>query len=296
VELNGGLLPLHQASVAVTDQGLLYGVGLFETFRAYAGRVFRLPDHCARLEASAKRLDLFATDCAAAHDPCASAVQIPHPNEGRIRALLEANGLGDARIRLTVTGGTPEQTVPRPTVLITAVPLQPYPQAAYQGGISVRICEHPQVAHDPFVGHKVTHCWPRLRALRRARCNGFGEALWFTETTHLAEGCVSNVFIVRQGAVMTPPLDSPVLPGITRAVVLELCTRLRIPFAESAIDHDALLSADEIFLTNSLLEIVPVSRVENKDIGSQRVGPLTRTLLQAYRRQVREETGAELKN
>lgn len=282
VELNGRLLPLEDARVAATDVGLLHGIGLFETMRACGGRVFRWRQHVERLVKSAEALGLSLNESGLAAGDGAGQVCQPSDLSRRLDALLRANKLTDARIRLTVTGGTAGQDRAEPTVLLTAAAVEPYPQEYYTTGLTVRICPYVQASTDPLAGHKTTCYWARLHALHQAQAGGCGEALWFNEKRQLAEGSISNVFIVKGGIVKTPPLDTPVLPGITRAVVIQLCGRKGIRCVEAALDINDLLDADEAFITNSMMGIVPVCRVERKVVGREKVGEMTMTLRHAY--------------
>ena len=121
-----------------------------------------------------------------------------------------------------------------------------------------------------MAGHKTMNYLPRLIALRAAHANRCVESLWFTTQHLLSEGSVSNVFVVRDGTVMTPPLDTPVLPGIARALVLELCGREGIRCDEAALTIDALLDAEEVFLTNSIMQVMPVVLIERRAVGDGR--------------------------
>ena len=150
----------------------------------------------------------------------------------------------------------------------------------------------------PGAGGKGAHARARLRREPRDRpqgnrrgCGGglrdaqerhCGEAIWFTPENALAEGSISNVFLVRENRLLTPPLDTPVLPGITRALVLQLAESLQIPAEEKACTIDDLLDAEEVFLTNAIMEVMPVTRVEKKAIAEEKVGLITRRLNEAY--------------
>jgi branched-subunit amino acid aminotransferase/4-amino-4-deoxychorismate lyase len=145
---------------------------------------------------------------------------------------------------------------------------------------------------DPMAGHKTLWYWPRLAALRAAGERGATEALWFSVTTHLACGCVSNVFLVKDGRLLTPiargeevagAIAAPVLPGVTRATVLAQAAELGIARERRDLSSKELVEADEVFLTNSSWGLLPVAMVESKPIGSGRPGPLTRSLLEHYR-------------
>ncbi len=280
VELNGRQMALAEAQVPVTDLGVLYGIGLFETLRAYCGRAFRLRAHLDRLCRSARALSLPL-------DPKAL------PDEPRIQALLQANELHEARLRITVTGGAPTEQGPRPGVLVTAVAFEPYPQELYDRGITAAITTRRQSRTDPLAGHKSTHYWTRLQTLHEAQLQGCGEALWFNDAGQLAEGCISNVFVVKDATAKTPAPDTPVLPGITRAAILECCAALHVAHQETALSIADLLDADEAFICNSMMEIVPVCRVERSAVGTEQVGPVTRRLAQAYRATVQRECGVD---
>ncbi len=275
VDLNGELVNADAAEVAVSDLGVLYGIGLFETMRSYAGHVFRFSQHLDRLLASAEKLKLpFRREML--------------PDEERILALLEANELPDARLRLTVSGGAPIEDGLKHLVLTTAVPIEPAPAECYTHGVTVHVTSQVQHSADPLIGHKTSCFWPRLHALHDAQQRGCAEALWFTETRQLAEGSISNVFVIKGGTAKTPSLDTPVLPGVTRAAVIELCEREKIPCLQSPLTIDDLLDADEAFLCNCIMEIVPVRRVEQSPIGDEKVGPITTKLAEAYRALVKE--------
>ena len=283
VYLNGEFLSAGDAKVSVFDGAWLHGAGLFETMRAENGRVFRLQAHLERLRRSAERL-------------LQPLERKSLPSVEACEELLRRNGLDSARLRLTVSAGSMLERLDsandRPlTVCMTAQALIGHPAQAYESGIQVAICPFLISPTDPIVQHKTTSYLPRLLGLReaqRARCI---EALWFTTRHHLAEGSISNVFLASKGILQTPPLDTPVLPGITRAVVLELARRLKIETRECELTIHDLLDADEVFLTNAIMQLMPVVRVEKSEIAGARVGDIARTLMRAYRDLVKEECG-----
>ncbi len=158
---------------------------------------------------------------------------------------------------------------------------------------AVMVSTFRQSPDDPIAGHKTTAYLPRLLALREAQHARCMEAIWFTTGNTLAEGSISNVFTVRDDMLSTPPLDTPVLPGIARGVVLELAARLGLKAREAALTIDDLLDADEVFLTNAIMQVMPVVRVEMHDIGKGTVGPVAKRLGEAYREVVRKECGGE---
>jgi len=272
VFLNGELIPASQAKVSVFDGGFLHGAGLFETMRAYAGKVYRLDEHLDRLLSSAKEL---AIPVAGNKDELHDAVV----------QTLEANGLDEARLRLTVSWGD-LRSDPKGTILITASQLKPYPAEFYEKGMAIVISDSKVESSNPVARHKSTNYLPRLLELRKAQQLKAGESLWFTESNHLAEGCISNVFLVKDSKLLTPSLAEPILPGVTRAAVLELARTEKIPVSEQSLTIDDVLAAEEIFLTNSVMEIMPVCRFEKHAVGNEEPGPMTKQLAQLYRQDV----------
>jgi branched-chain amino acid aminotransferase len=271
---NGEFQPAGEARVSASDGGLLHGAGVFETMRAAGGRVFRLDRHLARLRRSV----------AALIRPIEADAL---PEEAVFAELLRRNALNSARMRMTVTAGAvsaePSGEASPLTVLITAAPLQEYPPEFYARGIAVVLCPFRQSPSDPIAGHKTTAYLPRLLGLRAAGQAQSIEALWFTTENRLAEGCISNVFVAKNGVLRTPPLDTPVLPGIARACVLEIAAAAEIESREEPLTINDLLDADEVLLTNTIMRVMPVIRVERRDIGEGKVGPIARKLLDDYR-------------
>ena len=283
VYLNGELVEEDRAAISVFDAGLLHGAGLFETMRAYGGVVFRLTDHLARLQASAEAMSMFRLD-----DDALEAI-----SDG-LTELLCQNELTDARMRLTMTTGDMRRpSLPdaqtEPTVFATATALEPYPAEFYEKGMTVLISVHKQSRLDPTIGYKTLSYLPRLMSLREAQVRGCGEALWFTHESLLAEGAISNVFIVSDDVIKTPPIDTPVLPGVTRKAIIELAAANGISLRETPLTINNVVEADEIFLTNSVMEIMPVCRVERRPIGQEKPGPITRRLTELYHQAVAEE-------
>ncbi len=286
VFLNGRVLPANEAKVSVFDAGLAHGVGLFETLRAFKGRLFRLREHLARMEASATALHI------------AVKVDAGVIERGALD-VLEANGLDDARVRITGTPGAvprpnEEAVVPvMPTLLITAGKPQTHPAELYQHGMRVCICPYKQNRHDPLAGHKTLGYLPRLLAMKGAAERRCHESLWFNTDNQLAEGSICNVFVVRQGRIVTPPLDTPVLPGIVRGAVLELAQAAGLEAEETPIDIDALLASEEVFLTGSVMGIMPVTSIERHTVGDGLPGGATRRMTELYQQLVAKECGLD---
>ena len=280
VFLNGQFLPRDEAKIGIYDAGWLHGAGLFETMRAEQGCVFRLESHMNRLLNSAAKLWLTIDRRAL-------------PDRSVFDQLLEKNNLRTARIRLTVTAGTIQISspteIPPLSIALTATAIDDYPEDYYQKGVPVAICDFRTSPSDPLAGCKTTCYMPRLMGLRQAREKHCVEALWFTTANNLAEGCISNVFVIKDGVLRTPPTDTPVLPGIARDVVLETGASLGMETRQEALVIDDLLDADEVFLTNSIMQVLPVIRVEKRDIQDGKVGAITIKLRKAYQEIVRAE-------
>ena len=284
VYLNGNMLPIAEARVSAMDAGLLLGAGVFETLRAYDGFVFRLDDHLVRLATSARELDIPLQET---HDELADAVA----------KTIAACGLRDARVRITLTrgslGGGPEGEAPRATCLVTAGEMTPYPDELYERGMTVTLSEVRVNEKDPLCCHKTTSYMTNLMILRDAHARGAQESLRFNGPGRLAEGSISNVFLVRSGRLLTPPVSEGCLPGVTRKAVLELAAEAGLPAGEEPLAAPRVLEADEVFLTNTIMEVMPVCRVERHALADEKPGPVTRQLMALYKEQVEKERAAE---
>ncbi|MHC4131835.1 MAG: aminotransferase class IV [Planctomycetota bacterium] len=276
--LNDKLVDKDKACVSVSDSGFLYGAGLFETMRSYNGVIFALTEHLDRLFYSAGVLG----------------IETNYDKKyiiGAIYKLLETNELADARLRLTLTSGpfSQEEKERKSTLLITVTKLQAYPQEYYQKGVLVVLCPYRQNTTDPTCGHKSTNFFSRMLALRLAHQKKAAEALWFTETNYLAEGCISNVFLVKDSMLLTPKVETPALPGIARKTVCRIAEEQSIILKEKDLSIDDILEADEIFLTNTIMQILPVTAVEKHTVGDGKVGFVTKKLMKYYEELVKKE-------
>lgn len=298
VFLNGKLLDRDDARVSAFDAGLQHGVGLFETMDATGPggeeadpgdvKVRALEAHLDRLSASAAALGL-------------SEDVRTGPLGDAVRLVVARSGLTRARVRLTLTGGDLNmlQSTGRsrhtPTVLIQTQPATAYPEAMFERGVGVTIADAKANPLDPTAGHKTLNYWWRLRELQRASGKGAGEAIVFQVTNHVCGGCVSNLFAVKNGTLLTPiaqgeeksregkvGMPSPVLPGITRGEVIGIASGKGVGCDRRMLSIDDVLDADEVFLTNSSWGVLPVVKVEAEAIGDGRVGPLTRELREAW--------------
>lgn len=280
VFLNDGIVDIENARVPVSDGGLLYGAGLFETMRANNGVVFRLDFHLDRLLSSADKLLITTT------------YSKEHLHEA-VYKTLEANALQNARLRLTITSGSISagDEKPKSTLIVTATELVPYPAEYYRNGILVILCPFRQNPSDPTCGHKTTNYLSRISALDFARRRNAAEALWFTVDNRLAEGCVSNAFLVKDDQLLTPQLDTPVLPGIARTAIAELADQQGLDLIQKDLYIDDCLEADEIFLTNVIMKVLPVHSIEKHPVGNGKVGPITKKFQKLFDDLIEKECG-----
>jgi branched-chain amino acid aminotransferase len=284
VHLNGRVVAAAEAGVPVFDRGFLYGDGIFETLRAVAGAVFRFERHWERLRGSATLVGL---------DLPVGAARLLE----EIRELLATDRLRDARVRVTVTRGPGRPgdlagAAGPATRVITAAPFVPLDPALYAAGIEVAVVERrqaPAAVLDPAI--KSTSRLHLVLARREAAARGAFEALLLDDAGRLTEGTVSNLFLVRGGRLLTPPAPGAGLPGVTREAVLEVARAAGIPCSQEPLPVAALFEADEIFLTNTSWEVLPVRAVDARVAGGGRPGPITALLLRGYRDLVRRECG-----
>jgi len=285
VYLNGRLVPRFEAKLSPLDHGFLYGYGLFETMRAYKGHIFRLDSHLTRLRCSAESIGLTHS--------VLTTEEGKQSLKAACMATLEANELKDARIRLTVSAGegdmTPDPgTCPSPTILISARNLDPLPSEKYETGLKATVSFLRRNSQSPLSRLKSTCYLENILARTTARASGYDEAILLNEQGYLAEGSTTNVFLVSHGELITPSFESGVLPGITREAVLEIARASNIKATERWVELNELVEAQEAFVTNSILELMPLVSVEGRTIGTGKPGKLTRDLLFAYRKLVDE--------
>jgi branched-chain amino acid aminotransferase len=278
VHLNGRLAPAAEARIGVCDHGLLYGDGLFETVRVSHGRCFRPAAHLARLAESARRLQL----------------ALPWPEADLTAALQEtaaANRLREGALRLTVTRGegkpVPDPDVcARPTYFITARTVEPVSEAVFERG--TRLCPGPQHPRSFVPGIKSLCFLPYQLARTAAKAGGFDDAVLLWDDRVVETG-ISNVFAVFDGVLTTPDLSSGCLPGVTRALLLDLAPALGHPARERPVTLSELSAADEVLVSNSVVGVLPV-RAAGAVTWEAAPGPITRSLRTAYLELVRRET------
>jgi branched-chain amino acid aminotransferase len=277
VFLNGDIVLEEEALVSVRDRGFLYGDGIFETLRSYNGIPFLLEDHLQRLASSAQALEI----------PLHYSLE---ELQTVVENLLRLNRLMDAVIRITLTRGEsphyglqpPEEV--QPTLIIQSHPFHPHPEESYKQGIRLVLSPYRRSTTCPLARHKTANFLTGIMARQEATYKGAQEALFLNTEGQVCEATVSNVFLVESGRIVTPSLEANILPGITRKTVLGACQREGLPASEELFGIERLLKADEVFLTNSLMEIMPVSHVEDKGIGRTIPGKITHRLMEAYKR------------
>jgi branched-chain amino acid aminotransferase len=276
VWVDGALHDLDVARVSPIDHGLLTGDGVFETLRVYDGRIFAWDRHLDRLAVSA------------------TALALPLPDRTALRAaadaVIDANPMRDARLRITVTGGPAplgsERGETPPTVVVAVGPLRAFPAAE-----AVVTLPWTRNEGGATAGLKTISYAENVRALGYAKANGASEAVFANTRGELCEATGSNVFVVRDGVVRTPPAEAGCLLGVTRAFVIDCCAEEGIRCEQIAIPLADLAEADEAFLTSSTREVQPISSVDGRPLPAA-PGALTHQLARTFREFV--ATGSEL--
>jgi branched-chain amino acid aminotransferase len=275
VYIDGEYYPKSQAKISVYDHGLLYGDGVFEGIRAYKGVVFKLKEHIDRLYNSAKVLML----------------NIPLTKEEMINAVLKTlrkNRLQDAYIRLIVTRGVGDlgldpRKCQKPTVIIITDAIKLYSSEAREKGLKVMIV---WVRRDPVdaTSHEVKSLNYLNSILGKIEANitGFDEAICLDKNGYVSEGVGENLFIVKNGKIITPPSSAGILVGITRDVTIKLAEKLGYTVIERNITPTDLFTAEEAFFTGTAAEIAPIVEVNRRVIGEGKPGPVTRHLISEF--------------
>jgi branched-chain amino acid aminotransferase len=277
VYVDGRYFPEADAKLPVSDRGFLYGDALFETLRSYNRVPFLLDRHLDRLLGSCRDLGI-------------------RPREGRaelvkaVRSLIEQVG-AEAYLRIAVTRGSgfgpwPKVQPRSGRTVIVARPLSGYPRELYSRGMKLVTSSVPRAHRSPLAGHKTANYLDSVLARREAAAEGGDEALMLNTAGRVAELSAANIFAVVGGEIITPSLEEGPLPGVTRALVLELAERLGIGAREDRLEPDLLLTADEAFATNSILEICPVAEVDGARVGVGLPGPVTSRLQSEYAQEV----------
>ena len=275
IYIDGKYFDERTAKISVFDHGLLYGDGVFEGIRAYHGRVFKLKEHIDRLFYSAKAILL----------------DIPMSHAEIMRATVATcrkNNLRDGYIRLVVTRGVgtlglnPNRCA-RPSVIIIADKIQLYPPALYAKGmeiVTVATTRNLHNAVNPAI--KSLNYLNNILAKIEANNAGVEEAIMLNSEGFVAECTGDNIFILKGGRMMTPPLSAGALYGITRGVVMDMARESGIPVSEPNLTRYDLFVADECFLTGTGAELIPVTKIDGRVIGTGKPGPVTKTLVKNY--------------
>lgn len=269
--VNGAFMPLADAKVSVEDRGFQFGDGVYELIRCYAGQPYKLDEHLRRLERSARAVEL----------PSLMA-------RDRWRALIteavQQSGYPEARVYIQVTRGTAPRThtfpeLPQPTTVITVRAIEPIPAVLREAGVSVILVPDLRWGRCHI---KSINLLPNVLAREQAKQRGAWEALFVREGT-VMEGAGSNVFAVIRGTVVTPPEGPALLSGITREVILDLARAAGLDVAERPLLVEALRGAEEVFLTATSFEVMPVTAADGAPIGSGKPGEVTLALHRQFR-------------
>jgi branched-chain amino acid aminotransferase len=279
VALDGAIVTPEHATVSVYDRGFLYGDAVFEVLRTYGGRPFALEDHLARLRRSAERVFIV--------------LPVDDATIGReveaVLAAAHADASRECYVRIVVTRGSgplslDPDTATHPLRVILVEPVLPPPRDAYLHGVALASVSTRRAVDDTAAsGAKVTNYLANLLALREARARGAQEALVLDGRGQVVEGASSNVFVVTAGRVATPPESAGILAGITRAHILGAARDLGVPVDERDLLPDDVYRADEVFITSSIRELLPVVRVDDRTIGAGTPGPVARRLHRRFR-------------
>ena len=276
IHLNGRLVPVKEAVISVFDHGFLYGDGIYETMRVYDGVTFMLDEHLRRLYRSASMIGLTIP------------VEIDSLKASVYDTLI-ANSLKNAFVRLTVSRGhgpigIDPDLCPSPTIVIIAQEMKGYPKSFYERGISLIIAEtkrnlrealNPQIKSLNFLNN--------ILAKIEAKKRGAYDAIMLNVYGKLAEGTISNIFFFKDNILCTPSTECGILDGITRGIVIELAQKDGLIVEEGEFTREDLYSAEGVFITNTTLEVMPVSRVDDEEYV---VGDITKLLNKAYREEV----------
>ncbi len=278
VYMNGEVIPSEQASIHVYDHGFLYGDGAFDTCRVYHGKVFKLKEHVARLFRSAVAL----------------LIKIPYSQEtieNAVLELVERNSVDDGYIRITLTRGVGLGLDPikfeniSPTIVITTDELALYPDSAYESGLDMVTVSTRVPSPDALdtrvksLGHYVANIQAKFEANRV----GAGEGLMLNSQGYVAEATGDNVFAIRNGKILTPHPSCGILQGITRDTVIELARSKGYEVDETFLTLMDLYWAEECFLTGTAAEVIPVVKLDGRQIGLGKPGPITKELIEAFR-------------
>ncbi|MSQ40465.1 MAG: hypothetical protein EXR55_02145 [Dehalococcoidia bacterium] len=279
--VNGRFVTEEEPAISALDRGFTLGDGVFETMRSANGRVFRLSQHLERLHQGA------------------TVLKLPLPQEEKLavalQEVLSRIAGAPAIMRLTITRGIDKgrgiaiPATSTPTIAIRAGPFVPLPGEAYNQGFRAFVSSLRRNETSPLSRIKSCNYGDNILAREEARERGYDEALLLNTRGDVACATTANLFMVTRGKLSTAPVESGILPGITRACILDLASSLQIPTDETSFTLTSLLQADEAFLTNTAIGIMPLTRVGEHAIGSGKPGPVTQKLAAAYEKQLEAE-------
>ena len=282
--VNGRIAGQHEASVSVFDHGFLFGEGVYEVMRTYGGEPFLLDRHFARLRTSASMIAL---------SPGKTDGELEQAVGETIAAYKAGPGAGDPSrelyVRMLLTRGVGDMSYnpassPAPTLVIIVKPLVPPPASAYTDGVRVALVSvvrnHPQSV-SPLI--KSNCLLNNALAMQEAMRLGAFEAILRNYLGEIVECSQSNIFVVKDGVAITPRLDAGLLAGITRAFIHEVAHEAGVSLVDAVLHDDDVVGADEVFLTSTTREVVPIVQVNDRTIGNGRPGPVTKRLLEVYR-------------
>lgn len=282
IYLNGEFVPEEEAKISVFDHGFLYGDGVFEGIRAYNGKVFRLSQHIDRLYDSAKAINL----------------EIPMSKEEMIEVVCETcrrNNLQDAYIRLVISRGKGDlgldpKNCSEPTIVNIASSISLYPDEMYEKGMAVvTVPTRRNIPEGVNPRIKSLNYLNNIMAKIEAAIAGVSEAVMLNQEGFVAECTGDNIFIVKNGVLITPAPHLGLLDGVTRNAVIELAQKAGISVLETTFPRYDLFTADECFLSGTAAELIPVTKVDNRVIGDGKPGPVFKQLLQDFRELVQED-------
>ncbi len=279
VNINGVITPVAEGRISVLDHGFLFGDSIYETMRTYRGKPFLFSRHFARLERSANAIFLtLPWDRAKTRDEVLRTI-----------AAAEQAGQRQHRIRITITRGVGDVSpdpgsCDLPGAVIFVTPFSELPAGVYEEGVDVVVSSfyRSRQLGDAKTGNLLR----AVLAIREANAAGAFEAITLTADGKISDGITSNLWLVQGSRLLTPSIESGILEGITRAVVLDLARRAGLDVVEGVLDLAEVEKSSELFLTSSTREIVPIVRVAGKPVGTGRPGPVSLRLLEAYRREV----------
>jgi branched-chain amino acid aminotransferase len=281
VYINGKLYDKADAKISVYDHGLLYGDGVFEGIRVYDGKIFRLREHVDRFYESARHIQLeIPISREKMAEAISSTVQVNDRRNGYIRALV-TRGAG--------TLGLDPRKTSDPQVIIIVEDIALYPRELYDHGLEIVTAgtrrTHPD-SLDPRV--KSLNYLNNIMAKMEAIQAGCLEALMLNHKGEIAECTGDNIFVIKRGALKTPPVDAGILEGVTRKAVLELARAAQLPAQEAALTRQDVYAADECFLSGTAAEVIPVVKCDGRLIGNGKPGPLTKQLRERFLQLTRE--------